>query len=62
MKPQVYIDPRPAEYFDKFYERPRTEPPDWMRGPSAVSGKSSNRSCLGLEPIDVIRQRFRTPA
>jgi 1-acyl-sn-glycerol-3-phosphate acyltransferase len=30
MKPQVYVDPRPAEHFTKFYERPRTEPPDWI--------------------------------
>jgi 1-acyl-sn-glycerol-3-phosphate acyltransferase len=30
MKSQVYIDPRPAEYFTKFYERPRKEPPDWI--------------------------------
>jgi 1-acyl-sn-glycerol-3-phosphate acyltransferase len=30
MKPQVYIDPRPAEHFTKFYERPRTLPPDWV--------------------------------
>src|SRR4051812_36456401 len=30
MKPQGYIDPRPAEHFKKFYERPRTEPPDWV--------------------------------
>src|SRR5687767_5867816 len=30
MKPQVYKDPRPAEYFDRFYERPATRRPDWM--------------------------------
>jgi 1-acyl-sn-glycerol-3-phosphate acyltransferase len=30
MKPQVYIDPRPAEYFDKFHERTRTRRPDWI--------------------------------
>ena len=30
MKPQVYKDPRPPEYFTKFYERPRTKPPDWI--------------------------------
>jgi 1-acyl-sn-glycerol-3-phosphate acyltransferase len=30
MKSQMYIDPRPAEHFTKFYERPRTEPPDWI--------------------------------
>lgn len=29
MKPQVYIDPRPAEYFDKYHERVRSGRPDW---------------------------------
>jgi 1-acyl-sn-glycerol-3-phosphate acyltransferase len=28
MKPQVYKDPRPAEYFDRFHERARTREPD----------------------------------
>jgi 1-acyl-sn-glycerol-3-phosphate acyltransferase len=30
VKPQVYIDPRPAEYFDKYHERTRTRRPDWV--------------------------------
>lgn len=30
MKPQVYIDPRPAEHFDRFHERARTREPDWV--------------------------------
>jgi 1-acyl-sn-glycerol-3-phosphate acyltransferase len=30
MKPQVYIDPRPKEYFDRFHERARTKRPDWV--------------------------------
>jgi 1-acyl-sn-glycerol-3-phosphate acyltransferase len=30
MKPQVYKDPRPAEYFDRFYERPARRRPDWI--------------------------------
>jgi 1-acyl-sn-glycerol-3-phosphate acyltransferase len=30
MKPQVYIDPRPAEYFDRFHVRARTRRPDWV--------------------------------
>ena len=28
MKPQVYLDPRPAEYFERFHERTRTRKPD----------------------------------
>ena len=30
MKPQVYIDPRPAEFFTKYHERTRTKRPDWV--------------------------------
>jgi 1-acyl-sn-glycerol-3-phosphate acyltransferase len=30
LKPQVYKDPRPAEYFTRFHERGRTRQPTWM--------------------------------
>jgi 1-acyl-sn-glycerol-3-phosphate acyltransferase len=30
MKAQVYNDPRPTEYFDRFHERSRTRQPDWV--------------------------------
>ncbi len=30
LKPQVYKDPRPAEYFDRFHERARRRGPDWI--------------------------------
>ena len=30
MKPQVYKDPRPAEYFDQLLRAPATRRPDWM--------------------------------
>jgi 1-acyl-sn-glycerol-3-phosphate acyltransferase len=30
MKPQVYLDPRPAEFFTKYHERVRSRPPDWV--------------------------------
>jgi 1-acyl-sn-glycerol-3-phosphate acyltransferase len=30
MKPQVYKDPRPKEYFDRFHARARTRRPDWV--------------------------------
>ena len=29
MKAQVYKDPRPAEYFERFHQRTRTKRPDW---------------------------------
>jgi 1-acyl-sn-glycerol-3-phosphate acyltransferase len=32
MKPQVYIDPRPVELFDKYHRRVREHRPDWMYG------------------------------
>jgi 1-acyl-sn-glycerol-3-phosphate acyltransferase len=30
VKPQVYIDPRPAELFDKYHQRLRSRGPDWV--------------------------------
>jgi 1-acyl-sn-glycerol-3-phosphate acyltransferase len=30
IKPQVYKDPRPAEYFARFHERARSRQPDWI--------------------------------
>ena len=30
IKPQVYKDPRPAEYFTRFHERARTRDADWV--------------------------------
>jgi 1-acyl-sn-glycerol-3-phosphate acyltransferase len=30
IKAQVYRDPRPKEYFDRFHERARTREPDWV--------------------------------
>lgn len=32
IKPQVYRDPRPAEYFTRFHERARRREPDWIYG------------------------------
>jgi 1-acyl-sn-glycerol-3-phosphate acyltransferase len=36
IKPQVYRDPRPAEYFSRFHERSRTHDPDWVYGVARV--------------------------
>ena len=30
MKSQVYIDPRPEEFFTKYHQRTRTRRPDWV--------------------------------
>jgi len=30
LKPQVYKDPRPKEYFDQFHERVRNGEPEWI--------------------------------
>jgi 1-acyl-sn-glycerol-3-phosphate acyltransferase len=30
MKPQVYVDPRPEEFFTKYHVRTRTRRPDWV--------------------------------
>lgn len=30
MKPQIYVDPRPADHFTRFHERTRRRRPDWV--------------------------------
>ncbi|MBA2516728.1 MAG: hypothetical protein H0V22_05350, partial [Solirubrobacterales bacterium] len=30
IKEQVYRDPRPKEFFDRFHERSRSREPDWV--------------------------------
>ena len=56
LKPQVYKDPRPAEYFDRFHERARTREPDWVYDVARIiltppvlvayrSGRSGRRTC-----------------
>ena len=30
LKPQVYKDPRPAEFFDPFHARVRDHAPEWI--------------------------------
>jgi 1-acyl-sn-glycerol-3-phosphate acyltransferase len=30
IKAQIYRDPRPKEFFDRFHERTRSRPPDWV--------------------------------
>jgi 1-acyl-sn-glycerol-3-phosphate acyltransferase len=30
MREQIYTDPRPSEYFDRFHARARTREPDWV--------------------------------
>lgn len=32
IKPQIYRDPRPPEYFTRFHERARKREPDWIYG------------------------------
>jgi 1-acyl-sn-glycerol-3-phosphate acyltransferase len=34
LKPQVYQDPRPEEYFDQFHARARSGPAGWTYGPT----------------------------
>lgn len=49
MRPQVYRDPRPAEYFTRFHERAREREPDWIY--------SLARFVLTLPTILVFRTR-----
>ena len=50
MKPQVYKDPRPAEYFDRFHERQRTQ--------AARTGCTSSSGCV-LTPYLLLIYRAR---
>ena len=43
MKAQVYKDPRPAEYFDRFHERRAAQRPDWVYELGAAA--CSRRTC-----------------
>lgn len=49
MRPQVYRDPRPAEFFKRFHERARRREPDWIY--------SLARFVLTLPTILVFRTR-----
>ena len=49
MRPQVYRDPRPAEFFTRFHERARNREPDWIYGLA--------RAVLTLPTILVFRTR-----
>jgi 1-acyl-sn-glycerol-3-phosphate acyltransferase len=49
MRPQVYRDPRPAEFFTRFHERARKREPDWIY--------SLARFVLTLPTILVFRTR-----
>lgn len=49
IKPQVYRDPRPAEYFTRFHERARSRNPDWIY--------SLARAVLTLPTILLFRTR-----
>ena len=46
IKPQVYKDPRPAEYFTRFHERSRTEEPDWVYDVARIDPDSSDAALL----------------
>jgi len=53
MKEQVYADPRPAEYFDRFHERTRTREPDWVY--------EMVRTLTGLYGLGLFRMRGISP-
>jgi 1-acyl-sn-glycerol-3-phosphate acyltransferase len=45
MRPQVYLDPRPAEHFDPFHARARSRGPDWTY---PLLRLISTPACVGL--------------
>ena len=61
MKPQVYIDPRPAEYFTKYHDRVRTRRPDWVYRLARVVLTAPILSLYRYRAIDVSNVPERGP-
>jgi 1-acyl-sn-glycerol-3-phosphate acyltransferase len=62
MKPQVYVDPRPAEFFDKYHERTRTRRPDWVYRLARVVLTPPVLALYRYRAIDVSNVPERGPA
>jgi 1-acyl-sn-glycerol-3-phosphate acyltransferase len=52
MRAQVYTDPRPKEYFDRFHARARTREPDWVYELVRVLTSLYAYTLLRTRPID----------
>lgn len=66
MKEQVYKDPRPSEYFDKFHERARTQEPNWVyemvRTITVMYGLIFFRMrCIGSDNVPVAGKAILAP-
>jgi 1-acyl-sn-glycerol-3-phosphate acyltransferase len=53
LKEQVYVDPRPAEYFDRFFEYSQTHKPNWVYAAVRVLLTLYIRPFFGTRGIDV---------
>jgi 1-acyl-sn-glycerol-3-phosphate acyltransferase len=53
IREQVYSDPRPSEYFDRFHERSRTRDPDWVYEASRVLTTLYAQIFLRARAIDI---------
>ena len=70
MREQVYSDPRPKEYFDRFHERARTREPDWAYElvarahlavrlhASCARGRSRSRTCRAAGAVILAPNHF----
>ena len=58
MKAQVYKDPRPKEFFDKYHERVRTREPNWIYEAVRVCTSLYAWSFFRLRSIDELGHRF----
>jgi 1-acyl-sn-glycerol-3-phosphate acyltransferase len=52
IKAQVYKDPRPKEYFDRFHERARTREPDWVYDATRVVTSLYAWTCFRARALD----------
>src|SRR5579871_2303556 len=53
MRAQIYKDPRPKEYFDRFHERARTREPNWVYEAVRVVTSLYAYTLLRTRPIAV---------
>jgi 1-acyl-sn-glycerol-3-phosphate acyltransferase len=61
IKPPVYSDPRPAEYFERFHARARTRDPDWIYSLVRVVSRPYCRLLYSLRTEDIERVPVEDP-
>ena len=61
MRPQVYKDPRPKEFFDRYHERVRTKDPNWVYEATRMCACTYAWVFFRLQSHDAFRVPVRGP-